>query len=277
MSELAQTKTGGYRSARNKTLYNIIAVGLMAALVYVGNYLQIKIPNGVLVTRIHFGNSMCLLAGLLFGSVSGGLASGIGAGLYDLFDPAYITSAPFTFVNKFAMGFTAGYLRRKGKSEKTSIVTAAIVGQIVYIVLYLIKSYFTIIILGGTSEAAWTAVGTNAITSSVNAVIAVAVSVPLYFALSKALKNTAIGELIYAKPAEKKGWFNPVTALLTAFAAVVTIVFTINLSATNKLKAKEAEKEEVYRQQIEELNEKVDYLYSIIGEIPEDTIQQNIQ
>lgn len=264
MSELVQT--GGYKSVKNKTLYNIIAVGLMAALVYVGNYLQIPIPNGVLVTRIHFGNSMCLLAGLLFGGMSGGLASGIGAGLYDLFTPAYIVSAPFTFINKFAMGFTAGYLKRKGKSEKQSVIAAAITGQVVYIVLYLIKSYFTIIIIGGTSEAAWTAVGTNAITSSVNALIAVAVSVPLYFALSKALKNTAIGELIYAKPAEKKGWFNPVTALLTAFAVVVTVVFTINLSAANKLKAKNAEKEEAYQQQIDELNEKVDYLYSIIGE-----------
>lgn len=247
---------------RRKILYRIITAGLMAALVYVGNYLQIKIPNGVLVTRIHFGNSMCLLAGLLFGGLSGGLASGIGAGLYDLFDPAYIVSAPFTFINKFAMGFTAGYLRRKGKGEKAGVLISAIVGQLVYIVLYLVKSYFTIIIIGGTSEAAWTAVGTNAITSSVNAVIAVAVSVPLYFALSKALKSTAIAELINEKPAEKKGWFNPLTATLTAFAVAVTVVFSINLSAANKLKAKEAEKEEAYQQQIAELNEKVDYLYS---------------
>ena len=45
-------------SVSRKTLYRIIIVGLMAALVYAGNYLQIKIPNGVLVTRIHLGNSM---------------------------------------------------------------------------------------------------------------------------------------------------------------------------------------------------------------------------
>lgn len=246
---------------KRKNTYRIVAVALMAALVYVGNYLQIKIPNGVLVTRIHFGNSMCLLAGLLFGGLSGGLSSGIGAGLYDLFDPTYIVSAPFTFINKFAMGLTAGYLRKKGRNEKASVLAAAVAGQLVYIVLYLVKSYFTIIIVGGTAEAAWAAVGTNAITSSVNALIAVAVSVPLYFALSKALKNTAIAELIGEKPAEKKR-LDPVTAGLTVFAVVVTVVFSINLSAANKLKAKEAEKEEAYRQQIEELNEKVEYLYS---------------
>ena len=33
------------------------------------------------------------LSGLLFGGISGGLASGIGGALYDLTDPLYITSA----------------------------------------------------------------------------------------------------------------------------------------------------------------------------------------
>ena len=50
---------------KNKKLTFIIAVGLMAALCFVGNYIQIKIPNGVLITRVHLGNSMCLLAGKL--------------------------------------------------------------------------------------------------------------------------------------------------------------------------------------------------------------------
>lgn len=138
-------------SAKRKQLYRIIAVGLMAALVYVGNYLQIKIPNGVLVTRIHLGNSMCLLAGLLFGGLSGGLSSGIGAALFDLFDPVYITSAPYTFFSKFAMGFTAGKLRKKADDKAVVIISAA-VGQLVYIILYLGKVYFSMIILGTLSR-----------------------------------------------------------------------------------------------------------------------------
>ena len=117
----------GTMTKERKTLYRIITIGLMAALVYAGNYLQIKIPNGVLVTRIHLGNSMCLLAGLLFGSLNGGLASGIGAMLYDLFDPVYIVSAPYTFISKFAMGFTAGAL--KMKNEKVTVTVAAIAGN----------------------------------------------------------------------------------------------------------------------------------------------------
>ncbi len=185
-------------SQKRKTLYRIITVGLMAALVYVGNYLQIKIPNGALVTRIHLGNSMCLLAGLLFGGVSGGLSSGVGAALYDLFDPAYITSAPFTFINKFAMGFTAGLLNRaKIGNELARASLAAAAGQIVYIILYLIKTYFKmILVMDSTAEAAWTAVGTNAVTSLINGALAVVISVPLYFALKKALKHTEIAPLI---------------------------------------------------------------------------------
>lgn len=179
---------------KRKALYRIIIVGLMAALCYAGNYLQIKIPNGILISRIHLGNSMCLLAGLLFGGLNGGFASGIGSGLYDLFDPVYIVSAPYTFISKFAMGMMAGLLRTK--NEKKRVTLAAIAGQLVYIVLYLLKTYVSIIILGGTAEAAWTAVGTNAITSAVNAVLSVIIAVPLYFMLRNALKRTRIAEFI---------------------------------------------------------------------------------
>lgn len=253
-------------TAGRKTLYRIIIVGLMAALVYAGNYLQIKIPNGVLVTRIHLGNSMCLLAGLLFGALNGGLASGIGAGLYDLFDPVYIVSAPYTFISKFAMGMTAGLLRTN--NEKKRVITAAIVGQVTYIVLYLLKTYFTIIILGGTSQAAWAAVGTNAITSTVNAILAVVIAVPLYFMLRAALKNTGIFEFIKANDRTEKRenkYFNPVTICLVIFAAAATLLYTINLAATNKVKAAQEQKEAAYQEQIDRLNSDIDDLYAQLG------------
>lgn len=247
---------------KRKSLYRIIAVGLMAALVYSGNYLQIKIPNGVLVTRIHFGNSMCLLAGLLFGPLTGGLASGIGAALYDLFDPVYIVSAPYTFISKFAMGFVAGLLNRHAmfkEKKRVNTIVSAVIGQLVYIFLYLLKSYLTILILGGTTEAAWAAVGTNALTSSVNAVIAVVVSVPLYYMLKTALKSTMIGKLITErKPSKAKEWFNPLTIVLTIFAIVVTILYTVDLAATRKIQAAQDEKEQAIQAQI-------DFLYETLG------------
>lgn len=265
MSETAAKTSSGRRK-----LYSIIIVGLMAALVYVGNYLQIKIPNGALVTRIHLGNSMCLLAGLLFGRLKGGLASGIGAGLYDLFDPVYIVSAPYTFFSKFAMGFTAGHIRKHGPAnEKKAVIVGAIVGQLVYIVLYLLKTFISQVLLGEPASVALKLTGVNALTSTINGVLACVIAIPLYFALSKALAHTGIAEFITEKE-EKKGWFNPLTAGLTIFAIIVTTLYTIDLANTKKVEKKQAEKEAAYAAQIDDLRYQIDYITSELGiEIPE--------
>lgn len=216
---------------KNRKLASIIAVGLMAALCFVGNYMQIKIPNGVLITRIHFGNSMCLLAGLLFGGLNGGLASGIGAGLYDLFDPVYIVSAPFTFLSKFAMGFVTGTLaksKHRLKNETAHVLIAAILGQLAYIVCYLTKTFISQLILGYTIETALTATATNLLTSSVNAVIAVVVSVPLYFALRKPLASTYFAELINERRESKGKWYNKLIICLVFLAvAIGAIIFGV--------------------------------------------------
>ncbi|MCI7499164.1 MAG: ECF transporter S component [Oscillospiraceae bacterium] len=269
-------ETAAKASSGRRKLYSIIIVGLMAALVYVGNYLQIKIPNGALVTRIHLGNSMCLLAGLLFGRLKGGLASGIGAGLYDLFDPVYIVSAPYTFFSKFAMGFTAGHIRKHGPAnEKKAVIVGAIVGQLVYIVLYLLKTFISQILLGEPVSVALKLTGVNAITSTVNGVLACVIAIPLYFALSKALAHTGIAEFITEKE-EKKGWFNPLTAGLTIFAIVVTTLYTIDLANTNKVEKKQAEKEAAYAAQIDDLQYQIDYLTSELGiEIPEKPAEED--
>lgn len=216
---------------KNKKLASIIAVGLMAALCFVGNYMQIKIPNGVLITRIHFGNSMCLLAGLLFGGLNGGLASGIGAALYDLFDPVYIVSAPFTFLSKFAMGIVCGLIAKSAKrlkNETAHILTAAILGQLAYIVCYLTKTFISQIILGYTVETALIATGTNLITSGVNAIIAVAVSVPLYFALKKPLASTYFKELVLERNHSTLKWQHKLLiCLVFAAVAVGAIIFGV--------------------------------------------------
>ncbi len=269
-------ETAAKASSGRRKLYSIIIVGLMAALVYVGNYLQIKIPNGALVTRIHLGNSMCLLAGLLFGRLKGGLASGIGAGLYDLFDPVYIVSAPYTFFSKFAMGFTAGHIRKHGPAnEKKAVIVGAIVGQLVYIVLYLLKTFISQILLGEPVSVALKLTGVNAITSTINGVLACVIAIPLYFALSKALAHTGIAEFITEKE-EKKGWFNPLTAGLTIFAIVVTTLYTIDLANTNKVEKKQAEKEAAYAAQIDDLQYQINYLTSELGiEIPEKPAEED--
>ena len=259
----AKGKAKMERTAGNKIM-KTVTVGLMAALVFVGNYLSFPIPNGLLVTRIHLGNSMCLLAGLLFCGSTGGIASGIGAALYDLFNPAYVLSAPYTFISKFAMGFVAGKRNKEGKIPLASTILAAVFGQLTYIVLYLIKSFFTVLIIGGTVEAAWIAVGTNAVTSSVNAVLAVIISVPLYLALRTALTKTPIRSLINERK-ESKGYLNPLTAGLTAFAFLTVTVYTINLAAQSKLEKKEEEERTLLEERLEEYEKRIDYLYDYLN------------
>ncbi len=247
---------------RRQNLYRIVAVGLMAALVYIGNFMQIKFANDA---RVHLGNSMCLLAGLLFGGLNGGLASGIGGALYDLFDPVYIPSAPFTFLSKFSMGFVAGKLNRTGmKNEFVRALIAAICGQVTYIILYLGKSFIEQLILGNPVETATTVMVEKAVTSCINGVLAVIIAVPLSIAIKKALRASGFKALIDEKP-ESKGYFTPVTIALTAFAVIVTAGFGIRLSAEKKIQKAEVEKEAAYQQQIDELTYQLEYLYEQMG------------
>ncbi|MDE6594410.1 MAG: hypothetical protein K2K44_00185, partial [Oscillospiraceae bacterium] len=65
---------------------------------------------------------------------------------------------------------------------------------IVYIILYLGKTFAKEIIKGNAFGTAMVMVGEKALSSAVNAVIAVLVSVPLYFAIKAALEKTPIGK-----------------------------------------------------------------------------------
>lgn len=76
------------------TAYDIAAIGLMAAVVFVATNFKIYIPTAIGKTMIHFGNIFCLLSGLLLGGVRGGLAAGIGSAFFDVMDPLFVSSAP---------------------------------------------------------------------------------------------------------------------------------------------------------------------------------------
>ena len=262
-------------TAQRRKLLVMVSVGLMAALVFVGNYLQFKIPVSIGdVTRVHLGNSMCLLAGLLFGPGVGGIASGIGAGLYDLFDPVYIVSAPYTFCSKFAMGFIAGLLgraafRKQGKARVLQVVMAGVAGQLVYIFLYLLKSYVSLRLVGTAPQAALIAIVPKIATSTVNAVAAVVISVPLSIALRKALSRTGFFSLMNVEK-EKKGYFNPVTVSLTVFCCIVTLFFAMYLSSSNSIKAEDQKKIDALQEQIDLQQKQLDFLAGELGvELPQ--------
>lgn len=181
------------KKEKNKiTVREITLIGLMAAMVYVTSaFLQIPIPTAIGNTRLHMGNVLCQLSGLLLGPISGGLAAGIGSAFFDLTNPAYITSAPLTFLFKFLMAWVTGTLYGKWQNKGNIILytsIAAASGAVTYVILYLAKSFISsYFFLQMPMEAVLLAVGQKGIASLANGIIAVIAAVPLSLAIRPAL------------------------------------------------------------------------------------------
>jgi uncharacterized membrane protein len=172
----------------------IAFIGLMAALVYAVSAIpSFPIPLPIGETRIHPGNAICLLSGMLLGPFAGGMAAGIGSMFFDLTNPAYIASAPFTLVFKFMMAFVCAWIVRGGKEKVWSLIVGAVVGAATYMALYLgkgfVENYF---VLQQPLEASLIILGTKAMASSVNAVLAVVLSVPLHLLMKPLLKRAKL-------------------------------------------------------------------------------------
>lgn len=173
------------------SIKEITLVGLMAAMVFVASKISFPIPTAIGNTRLHIGNVMCLLSGFLLGPVLGGLSAGIGSAFFDLTDPVYITSAPFTFVFKFLMAWVCGILYQKWKAHKNQIFFSAVsgvFGALTYVLLYLSKSFFeSYVFLQMPLAAVFLAVGQKGVISAINGIIAVIVAVPLSIAIRPAV------------------------------------------------------------------------------------------
>ncbi|GAA0123313.1 MAG: ECF transporter S component [Clostridium argentinense] len=105
------------KSRVNSTALSLVQVAIMAAIVYIATSI-IHVPfisgEGVL----HLGDSAIFVAAILLGKKKGAIAGAIGMALFDVLSP-YIVWAPFTFVIKGLMAYTAGALAyRKGYDGK---------------------------------------------------------------------------------------------------------------------------------------------------------------
>lgn len=174
---------------------------LFAALCYIGfTYCKIDIPVGMEKTAFHLGNVFCVLAALFLGGFWGGLSGAVGMTIADL-TTAYVTSAPKTFLLKLCIGLITGFVAHKvfklsqDKERKIPLTAATAIscaaGMAFNIVADPLVGYFyKMYILGVPQEAAniWAKIG--AVTTSVNAVVAVIAATLLYMALRKAMKRT---------------------------------------------------------------------------------------
>lgn len=177
---------------KNLTTKKLVYVALFTALVYIfSRFFQIPVVTPFGQTRFHLGNVFCLLAGILMGPGFGGLAAGLGSALFDLFDPVFFTSAPITFVTKFALAFVAGAIYRKRNElvDKKRLVIAAILGQLTYVFLYLLKTYITNkFVMGFTNEAVMAELIPKAGVSLFNALISIIIAFILAMPLLKSVK-----------------------------------------------------------------------------------------
>ena len=179
---------------KNPKVFKMTLIGVMAALVFVSSMASIPIPISIGdVSRIHLGNIACLLSGFILGGVGGGLAAGIGSALYDLTNPAYITSAPFTFVFKFLMAFICGCIAYGGGRNALRLsrnITAAILGNLTYVFLYVGKGFLNYIwFLDTELQTALIFSAEKLAVSMTNLLIACVISVPLALLLKKTLRK----------------------------------------------------------------------------------------
>ena len=184
-------------------IHATVYTALMAAVCFV--LTLIYVPLGE--SRVHFGNAGSLLSGLILGPWLGGLASGIGAFLFDLTHGYGIVEALITFASKFLMamaaGLVAGSYRREGnlldKSGNLRMVLGCVVGGLTYICLYMLKTYIKQRFVAGVPlDGTWAVMLAKLPATAINNGFAAVVSPILYTALRPALN--AIGVLKQLRP-----------------------------------------------------------------------------
>lgn len=178
---------------RKFSTFKMVFVGVMAAVVCVVTLFRFPF----LGSKVHFANAMCLLAGLLFGPVYGGLSAGFGSALYDGLLGGYsIDQVLITFVSKFVMAWLCAKIAYAGnaKAEKhVQTIAACIAGALSYVVLYMLKTFVYKHFVGGIPmDATFVVMGSKLPASLINAVFAMIAAPVLYTVLRPALKRAGI-------------------------------------------------------------------------------------
>jgi len=170
--------------------YSLAFIGVMAAIIYVVTLFRFPL----LGSKVHFANAMCLLGGMFFGPLYGGLAAGIGSALYDAFNGYDFVNVLITFVSKFAMAWVCGRIVwHKGERDEnfSRSVIAAVAGALTYVALYMLKTFiFQKFVYGYPASTAWATMLSKFIPSIINAAVAIVAAPVLFKAMMPALRQT---------------------------------------------------------------------------------------
>ena len=182
------------------SLYDIVMIGLMAAVVFVVTmFLSIRIPTPTGTTMIKLANAFVLLCGLLLGPVRGGLAAGIGSMMADLIG-GYMAWVPGTFAIKALTALLGGWLYHrmagKGMNTITRVVLCGIPAEIVMVLGYFVYEVGMEVVMGSSMGAAAAAVVLGVPMNIVQGIAGVIVGAVLLPVLSHA--SAEMGEKIRA-------------------------------------------------------------------------------
>lgn len=103
--------------------YRLILIPILAALAFTGTYIRIPLPTGGM---IHLGNFIVIIGSFLIGGLYGGIAGGIGCGLFDLIiysDPIGMIAY---FILKLIMGLVAGIVFKLLKNTNIKLTLKVI-------------------------------------------------------------------------------------------------------------------------------------------------------
>ncbi len=192
----------GVRKASRADITRLAQAGLLTALCYIGfAFFKIDIPAGTEKTSFHFGNVFCVLAALLLGGYWGGLAGAAGMTIGDL-TTAYVTSAPKTFILKLCIGLIVGLVAHKifrlSRSHSPKYVTGVTVlscvcGMGFNVIADPLAGYFyKTYLFGVPQDITAVLLKISALTTSVNAIVAVIAASVIYLALRPALKKAGL-------------------------------------------------------------------------------------
>lgn len=185
------------RPTRDGGTFRLCFIGLMAAIVFVLNYLRIPFMG----TQLHMTNALCVLCGLLFGPGAGFLAAGLGSGLYDIV-AGWGAECIITFVNKGVIALVAGLIAYKvGRkdsltaADNAKLVIGSVLGALAYVALYMLKTLiFGLLVDGLTMDAVTVKMLSKLPGSLLNAVFAFIVAPILFHALRPALRHAGLFE-----------------------------------------------------------------------------------
>lgn len=192
----------GIAKDEKSDIKRLAQAGLLTALCYIGfAFFKIDIPAGTEKASFHFGNVFCVLAALLLGGYWGGLAGAVGMTIGDL-TTSYVTSAPKTFLLKLCIGLLVGLVAHKifklCRSHSAKYVTgvtilASVCGMAFNIVADPLVGYFyKTYLFGVPQDITAILVKISALTTSVNAVVAVIAASVIYLALRPALQKAGL-------------------------------------------------------------------------------------